>query len=68
MISHFLYEQESKKRQTIINTLATVGLWNSGILYLAASIPIFPKLCCEGINNFVFLYEQESKKRQTNYY
>ena len=40
-------------RRDIINTLATVGLWNSGILYLAAPIPVLPKFRPnEGVNNF----------------
>ena len=33
-------------KQTILNALTKVEVWNSNILYLAAPIPIFPKFRC----------------------
>ena len=47
-----------RDKPTIISTLTTVGVWNSNILFLAATIPIkfnFVASLAEGVNNFAFI-------------
>ena len=47
-----------RDKPTIITTVTTVGVWNSNILFLAATIPIkfnFVASLAEGVNNFAFI-------------
>ena len=47
-----------RDKPTIITTFTTVGVWNSNILFLAATIPIkfnFVAPLVEGVNNFAFV-------------
>ena len=51
------------------HTFTTVGLWNSGILYLAAPIPILPNNYAvppnKGVNDFAFLVRTKEQE-ETN--
>ena len=51
----------NRDKQTILNTLATVGVWNGTIIYPAAPIPISPKIShsplhvCQRFGPFVMI-------------